>query len=188
MRSPSRASTAPASTTTGPSAPIPVRTCWTPATPPHGEPAVPGVLSCGHRGGGRPRRPAAPVRRQRAATSTAWAPRRPLPAIISIFLGDQLEAIGAIASSPTRLHQAEWTSGALSVHCPSSARTPPTATAPLRSPSPATSLSSACPAPPNPSDANTILNTAVAKSLKEFVAETSGAADFECAAAAWVKS
>ena len=39
----------------------------------------------------------------------------------------------------------------------------------------------------NLSDANTILNTAVAKSLKEFVAETSDAADFECAAAAWVK-
>ena len=39
----------------------------------------------------------------------------------------------------------------------------------------------------NLSDANTILNAAVAKSLKEFVAETSGAADFECAAAAWVK-
>ena len=29
----------------------------------------------------------------------------------------------------------------------------------------------------NLSDANTILNTAVAKSLKEFVAETAGAAD-----------
>ena len=54
--------------------------------------------------------------------------------------------------------------------------------------SPATSLSSVCPAlPENLSDANTILNTAVAKSLKEFVAETSDAADFECAAAAWVK-
>ena len=39
----------------------------------------------------------------------------------------------------------------------------------------------------NLSDCNTILNTAVAKALKEFVAETSGAADFECAAAAWVK-
>ena len=39
----------------------------------------------------------------------------------------------------------------------------------------------------NLSDANTILNTAVAKSLKEFVAETADAADFECAAAAWVK-
>ena len=37
------------------------------------------------------------------------------------------------------------------------------------------------------SDANTILNTAVAKELKGFVAETEGAADFECAAAAWVK-
>ena len=39
----------------------------------------------------------------------------------------------------------------------------------------------------NLSDANTILNTAVAKALKEFTEETSGAADFECAAAAWVK-
>ena len=39
----------------------------------------------------------------------------------------------------------------------------------------------------NLSDANTILNTAVAKSLKEFVAATADAADFECAAAAWVK-
>ena len=39
----------------------------------------------------------------------------------------------------------------------------------------------------NLSDANTILNTAVAKALKEFVSETAGAADFECAAAAWVK-
>ncbi len=39
----------------------------------------------------------------------------------------------------------------------------------------------------NLSDANTILNTAVAKELKEFTEETSGAADFECAAAAWVK-
>ena len=39
----------------------------------------------------------------------------------------------------------------------------------------------------NLSDANTILNTAVAKELKSFVAETEGAADFECAAAAWVK-
>ena len=39
----------------------------------------------------------------------------------------------------------------------------------------------------NLSDANTILNTAVAKELKEFTEATSGAADFECAAAAWVK-
>lgn len=39
----------------------------------------------------------------------------------------------------------------------------------------------------NLSDANTILNTAVAKELKEFTEETAGAADFECAAAAWVK-
>ena len=39
----------------------------------------------------------------------------------------------------------------------------------------------------NLSDANTILNTAVAKALKDFVEKTSDAADFECAAAAWVK-
>ena len=39
----------------------------------------------------------------------------------------------------------------------------------------------------NLSDANTILNTAVAKALKNFTVETSDAADFECAAAAWVK-
>ena len=39
----------------------------------------------------------------------------------------------------------------------------------------------------NLSDANYILNTAVAKALKDFVAATENAADFECAAAAWVK-
>ena len=40
----------------------------------------------------------------------------------------------------------------------------------------------------NLSDSNTILNSAVAKTLKEFVAATENAADFECAAAAWVKA
>ncbi len=39
----------------------------------------------------------------------------------------------------------------------------------------------------NLSDANFILNTAVAKELKEFCAATEDASDFECAAAAWVK-
>ena len=39
----------------------------------------------------------------------------------------------------------------------------------------------------NLSDVNTILNTAVAKELKDFCAEVEGAGDFECAAAAWVK-
>ena len=38
----------------------------------------------------------------------------------------------------------------------------------------------------NLSDTNYILNTAVAKALKDFVAATENAADFECAAAAWV--
>ena len=39
----------------------------------------------------------------------------------------------------------------------------------------------------NVSDANTILNTSVAKELKDFIAETTGADNFEAAAAAWVK-
>ena len=39
----------------------------------------------------------------------------------------------------------------------------------------------------NLSDCNTILNAAVAKALTDFVAATGDAADFECAAAAWVK-
>ena len=39
----------------------------------------------------------------------------------------------------------------------------------------------------NLSDTNYILNTAVAKALNDFVAATENAADFECAAAAWVK-
>ncbi len=39
----------------------------------------------------------------------------------------------------------------------------------------------------NLSDTNFILNTAVARELKGFADETSGAADFEAAAAAWVK-
>lgn len=40
----------------------------------------------------------------------------------------------------------------------------------------------------NLSDANFILNTAVAKELRDFVEATQDAADFECAAAAWVKT
>ncbi len=39
----------------------------------------------------------------------------------------------------------------------------------------------------NLSDVNTILNTAVAKALKDFVEAASGDGDFECVAAAWVK-
>ena len=40
----------------------------------------------------------------------------------------------------------------------------------------------------NLSDANFILNTAVAKCLRDFADETETAADFECAVAAWVKN
>ena len=39
----------------------------------------------------------------------------------------------------------------------------------------------------NLSDANTVLNTAVAKVLKDFAAEIEGAEDFTAAAAAWIK-
>ena len=39
----------------------------------------------------------------------------------------------------------------------------------------------------NLSDANTVLNTAVAKVLKDFAAEMEGAADFTAAAAVWIK-
>ena len=39
----------------------------------------------------------------------------------------------------------------------------------------------------NLSDANTVLNTAVAKVLKDFAAEMEGAEDFTAAAAAWIK-
>ena len=65
------------------------------------------------------------------------------PAIISIFVGEELEAvIDAICTDSPYAGPWALTS------CPSSARTPRTATVPPRSPSPATSLSSVCPAPP----------------------------------------
>ena len=111
------------------------------------------------------------------------------PAIISIFVGEELEAvIDAIASDspyagPTRMKMDLGVDvlPKFSKDTTDRNRTSPFAFTgnkfEFRMPGSAENLS----------DANTILNTAVAKELKEFTEETSGAADFECAAAAWVK-
>ena len=111
------------------------------------------------------------------------------PAIVSIFLGDQLtEVVEKIIDGKASVHA---THGVLDLGADALPKlmqdnTDRNRTSPFaftgnkfefRMPGSAENLS----------DANTILNAAVAKSLKEFVAETSGAADFECAAAAWVK-
>lgn len=111
------------------------------------------------------------------------------PAIMSIFLGDQLtEVVEKIIDGKASVHA---TRGVLDLGADTLPKlmqdnTDRNRTSPFaftgnkfefRMPGSAENLS----------DANTILNAAVAKSLKEFVAETSGAADFECAAAAWVK-
>lgn len=111
------------------------------------------------------------------------------PAIMSIFLGDQLtEVVEKIIDGKASVHA---TRGVLDLGADTLPKlmqdnTDRNRTSPFaftgnkfefRMPGSAENLS----------DANTILNTAVAKSLKEFVAETAGAADFECAAAAWVK-
>ena len=112
------------------------------------------------------------------------------PAIISIFLGDQLDSvvdqIVSNADSVQLLATTKLYSGVSTVPLIKKDATDRNRTSPFaftgnkfefRMPGSAENLS----------DCNTILNTAVAKALKEFVAETSGAADFECAAAAWVK-
>ena len=111
------------------------------------------------------------------------------PAIISIFVGEELEAvIDAIASDspyagPVKMKMDLGVDvlPKFSKDTTDRNRTSPFAFTgnkfEFRMPGSAENLS----------DANTILNAAVAKSLKEFVAETAGAADFECAAAAWVK-
>ena len=111
------------------------------------------------------------------------------PAIISIFVGEELEAvIDAIASDspyagPVKMKMDLGVDvlPKFSKDTTDRNRTSPFAFTgnkfEFRMPGSAENLS----------DANTILNTAVAKELKGFVAETEGAADFECAAAAWVK-
>ena len=111
------------------------------------------------------------------------------PAVVSMFLGDELTAVLDAIENDAPYSGSEKTTMKLGVHVlPKFTRdtTDRNRTSPFaftgnkfefRMPGSAENLS----------DANTILNAAVAKSLKEFVAETAGAADFECAAAAWVK-
>ena len=71
------------------------------------------------------------------------------PAIISIFVGEELEAvIDAIASDSPYAGPVKMKMDLGVDVLPSSARTPPTATVPLPSLSPATSSSSVCPALP----------------------------------------
>ena len=111
------------------------------------------------------------------------------PAVVSMFLGDELTAVLDAIEADRPYSGTEKTVMKLGVHVlPKFTRdsTDRNRTSPFaftgnkfefRMPGSAENLS----------DANTILNTAVAKSLKEFVAATADAADFECAAAAWVK-
>ncbi len=111
------------------------------------------------------------------------------PAIISIFVGEELEAvIDAIASDspyagPVKMKMDLGVDvlPKFSKDTTDRNRTSPFAFTgnkfEFRMPGSAENLS----------DANTILNTAVAKALKDFTEQVSGAADFECAAAAWVK-
>ncbi len=111
------------------------------------------------------------------------------PAIISIFVGEELEAvIDALCSDspyagPTKMKMNLGVDvlPEFSKDTTDRNRTSPFAFTgnkfEFRAPGSAENLS----------DVNTILNTAVAKALKSFVETVSGAADFECAAAAWVK-
>ena len=111
------------------------------------------------------------------------------PAIISIFVGEELEAvIDAICSDspyagPTKMKMDLGVDvlPKFSKDTTDRNRTSPFAFTgnkfEFRMPGSAENLS----------DCNTILNAAVAKALKDFVAATGDAADFECAAAAWVK-
>ena len=107
------------------------------------------------------------------------------PAIVSMFLGDELTRHSGRHRDRTRpiptqsKTQYEARRGRAARD---SRRTPPTATAPLPLPSPATSLSSACSAPRiSIACANIMLNTAVAEALRQFADELEGAEDFEAA-------
>ena len=76
MKSPLRASTAPASTTTGPCAPIPARTFLEPGETPMENAAVPAVPRRRHPGRRRLSGAAAHVRGLLPATTIVWAPTR----------------------------------------------------------------------------------------------------------------
>ena len=103
---------------------------------------------------------------------------------MSIFLGSQLEDVIAPAGAGRRVEVEEGRhrSSSASPRCRSCPRTPPTATGPRRSPSPATSSSSARSARRRPIYwPQTVLNTAVADSLKQLADELDGltAGDFD---------
>ena len=78
------------------------------------------------------------------------------PAIISIFLGDELhQIIDSITEGTDYVDKNKRSLQIAWMFCPISPRTPPTATGPRPWPSPATSSSSVCPAPASPSPAPT---------------------------------
>ena len=112
------------------------------------------------------------------------------PAIISMFIGDELQAIlDSIESGEdyTDVYKTQDGSGRC-MFFRRSRRTPPTATVPLRLLSPATSSSSvSLGSAVNIACANVMLNTAVAEELRQFADELEGAEDFEAAVYALIK-
>ena len=111
------------------------------------------------------------------------------PAIISMFLGDELTAVLDAIENDTPVDPAEKTLFKVaSTPCRPSPRTPPTATAPspfaytgakfeFRMPGSSASISSA----------NIAINTAVAEELRQFADELEGAEDFNQALHALIR-
>ena len=141
------------------------------------EPVVPALLHGGHRGG---RHPSQLLRASIASIGQdhrLGANEAP-PAIISIFLGSELEEIfSAIADGKAQHLQAgRRSSGSARRCCRRSRCTPAIATAPARSRSPATSSSSAHSARASRSSfPNTVLNTIVADAIDELAEKLEGA-------------
>ena len=169
MKSPSRASTAAASTTTGPSPPTRGRTCSSRAIPRRRTRSSCSSSAAVIKAVDELPGSAARVRRQRG--------QRPPPRRQRGPAGHRLDVPGRRADRDPRGHRERSTptidkeqggDGAWAcTSCRTSPRTPPTATAPRPSPSPATSSSSACSAPPSPSPGrNIVLNTIVAEELR----------------------
>ena len=174
-RSPLPASTAPASTTTGPSPPTPARTCWTRARRPARTLQFLLFLACIMKAVDEHAGSAAHVAQPSRATTTVWAPtrrRRPSsPCSWATSWTACARQPSRTASAYTGSGESSWTSA-----CPRAARasprTPPTATAPLPLPSPATSSSSAWWAPPiSIAGPNIVLNTIVAEAFCEAADE-----------------
>ena len=117
-------------------------------------PAVPGRL---HQGRGRisgaPAPPPSPLR----ATTTAWAPTKRLrPSSPSSWAMSSTRSSTPSPRAPTMWIRTSAPSRSAWMCCPTFPRIPPTATALRPWPSPATSLSSVCPAPASPSRARTL--------------------------------